>query len=427
VYDWETQPPLSGANVRIAVLIWSQRQAGGVEAYLTTVIPALLAAGHAVALVCEVEGSSDRALIAPEGIQTWCLAALGVNRLIGGLKEWHPDILYGHGLLSPALEERALQIAPAAFFAHGFYGTCISGAKSFKAPVVRACDRRFGWPCLVHYYPHRCGGLSPITMAHNYWVQRKRLELLHRYHAIITPSHHMESEYLKHGIPRERVHLVPLCGPAPKPLSPSRRSATGPTDVHHLVFLGRMDAVKGGRVFLQALPEIRSMLRRDLLVSFAGDGPERSAWQREAERLCRANPGLQVTFTGWLLPDQRDALFDLADLLVVPSLFPEPLGLVGIEAARRGLPSAAFAMGGIPDWLEDGVNGFLAPATPATSSGLAEAIAKCLREYETHARLRRGALEIAARHSVTAHLALLEPILESLVRRTPSAGGSRLP
>ena len=68
-----------------------------------------------------------------------------------------------------------------------------------------------------------------------------------------------------------------------------------------------------------------------------------------------------------------------ADLLVVPSLWPEPFGLVGLEAARHRLPVAAFAVGGIPDWLRPGVNGYLAPGDPPTPGGLADAIIACLR------------------------------------------------
>ena len=65
-------------------------------------------------------------------------------------------------------------------------------------------------------------------------------------------------------------------------------------------------------------------------------------------------------------------------LLVVPSVWPEPFGSVGMAAARYGVPAAAFAVGGIPQWLHDGVNGHLASATPPTSASLADAVIRCL-------------------------------------------------
>ena len=106
------------------------------------------------------------------------------------------------------VERRTLDIAPAVFFAHNYYGTCISGAKTFKNPVVTPCDRRFGWQCLAQYYPRRCGGWNPVTMVRLFRQQRDRLELLSRYGAIVTHSAHMQNEYINHGLTASRVFNV---------------------------------------------------------------------------------------------------------------------------------------------------------------------------------------------------------------------------
>jgi glycosyltransferase involved in cell wall biosynthesis len=76
----------------------------------------------------------------------------------------------------------------------------------------------------------------------------------------------------------------------------------------------------------------------------------------------------------------------------------------------RGVPVAAFAVGGIPEWLTDGVNGHLAPGDPPTSAGLARAIAKCLESPLNYERLRRGALEMARQFTGGGHLAALSEI-----------------
>jgi glycosyltransferase involved in cell wall biosynthesis len=73
---------------------------------------------------------------------------------------------------------------------------------------------------------------------------------------------------------------------------------------------------------------------------------------------------------------------------------------------------AAFASGGIPDWLEDGVNGFTAPSDPPTAAGLAEAIIRCLADPARYQRLRRGATDVARRYTMEAHLADLLPIFQ---------------
>ena len=99
----------------------------------------------------------------------------------------------------------------------------------------------------------------------------------------------------------------------------------------------------------------------------------------------------------------------------MPSLWPEPFGLVGVEAGLHNVPAAAFAVGGIPAWLVDGVNGYLAPGDPPTPDGLAVAIIKCLEDPATHARLRHNALKVARRFSINAHLVALLNIFEKIL------------
>ena len=79
-------------------------------------------------------------------------------------------------------------------------------------------------------------------------------------------------------------------------------------------------------------------------------------------------------------PAAGPLLFQESDLLVVPSIWPEPFGQVGPEAGLYGVPVAAFAVGGTPSWLTDGVNGLLAAGDPPTAAGLAESIVGCLAD-----------------------------------------------
>src|SRR5215510_7124047 len=195
--------------MRIAILNWSNRRIGGTGTYLSAVMPYLQRAGHQVALWHEVNVPADYDLIPmPPDAPAWSVADLGLEPAIAALTAWQPHLLYAHGMLDPAVERRALDVAPAVFFAHNYYGTCISGAKTFKRPVVTPCDRQFGWQCLAHYYPRRCGGWSPVTMLKLFRQQRDRLELLPRYRAIVTHSGHMQDEYIKHGLTASRVFNV---------------------------------------------------------------------------------------------------------------------------------------------------------------------------------------------------------------------------
>jgi glycosyltransferase involved in cell wall biosynthesis len=85
-----------------------------------------------------------------------------------------------------------------------------------------------------------------------------------------------------------------------------------------------------------------------------------------------------------------------------------------------GLPAAAFAIGGITQWLTDGVNGFVAPARPATAAGLADAIAKCLCDPSVYRRLRSGARSEAKKFSLDRHIGQLAQIFDQVAVEQPT-------
>ena len=264
-----------------------------------------------------------------------------------------------------------------------------------------------------------------------YRAQSRRLTNARNYKAIVTHSSHMCAEFIQHGCDPAHIYNIsyysdhsnverqqangnqertPLLATAVE--ATTERSSQAPW---RLLFLGRMSFLKGGETLLAASAQARELLKRPLHVTFAGDGPERRRWEKQAARLEAQHEGLTIEFTGWIKDAQIDATFAQADLLVFPSLLPEPFGLIGLEAGHRGVPIAAFAVGGITDWLFEGMNGYLAPGDPPTARGLAEAIVKCLQDPVAHERLRRGAVEVANGFSMSNHLTTLLRVFERVL------------
>lgn len=404
--------------MRIAIVNQNRDRVGGVETYLEMLIPALAENRCDVAFLTESRCQGAIPIALAGSVAAWSVQELGSGGALQKLRAWRPDVVYAHGRLGIELMRGLMQVAPAVFYAHGYYGTCISGAKSFKFPLVRPCTRRFGPGCLLHYYPHRCGGLNPMTMLRDYYDQSERSTLLRKYSAILAPSEYISAEYLRHGFSPEAVRVVPYAfGQREFPgVAPNHQ----PSDEqpHRLLFVGRMVKLKGGMLLLEAVGCAARMLRRTLHLALAGDGPERSRWQRKADSIRAANPNVQFEFMGWLNGEALDRLCGTSDLLVVPSLWPEPSALVGREAGLQGLPQAAFAVGGNPEWLIDGVNGHLAPGDPPTAAGLANAIVKCLADPAHYAPLRESAIEVARQFTLERHMRLLLPILRN------AAGGT---
>ena len=101
-------------------------------------------------------------------------------------------------------------------------------------------------------------------------------------------------------------------------------------------------------------------------------------------------------------------------MFAVPSVWPEPFGLVGLEAASAGLPAIAFDVGGISQWLKDGVNGFLVPGNPPTARSLALGLVEAFADLERIERMGVAAREMAFEMSVEKHLDRLEEVFDSV-------------
>jgi glycosyltransferase involved in cell wall biosynthesis len=409
--------------MRLAIVNNSNRKIGGTEHYLEVLLPRLVHRGVELAFVHENAKPDNReALDLPAGTTSWCVEDAGAEATIAALGRWRPDLIFAHGELDPTFEVRYIPLAPTVYFSHNYYGTCVSGLKAYQRPVARPCERRFGVACLALYFPRHCGGMNPITMLSLYRQTARRLRVLRRYDALVTHSRHLQLEYLKHGFPEERVfnlkyEVSTKSNESLVQLSRNDDGAAEPPPAWRMVFVGRMERLKGGRVLIDALPGALAKIGRPLHVSLAGDGTERAAWEAAAAEVHAKHPDITIEFHGWLKGQEFDRLIASTHLVVVPSLWPEPFGKAGLEAGLHGIPSAAFAVGGIPEWLEDGTNGHLAPGDPPTVEGLSQAIAACLSDPLHYRDLRNGARRIANEFNVENHIDQLLAVFHEVAER----------
>jgi glycosyltransferase involved in cell wall biosynthesis len=114
----------------------------------------------------------------------------------------------------------------------------------------------------------------------------------------------------------------------------------------------------------------------------------------------------RIRFAGWL--GAEDLAQELADasIVAVPSVWPEPFGIVGIEGFAAGRPAVASATGGIGEWLEEGVSGLCVP--PGDATRLAQALNELLADPSRQRRMgAAGASTVSARFSPQRHLTTL--------------------
>jgi glycosyltransferase involved in cell wall biosynthesis len=151
----------------------------------------------------------------------------------------------------------------------------------------------------------------------------------------------MRSTAVANGIAPKRVAITPPPLPdAAYTFAPAARPSE-----RTLLFASRLTPRKGLRSLLGALAKMAPGERPRLVVVGEGEAEERDA------RAQAARDGIAVDWRGKLsAAELRDAI-DAADAVAVPSLWPEPFGLVGIEAQARGRPAVAYSVGGIGDWI----------------------------------------------------------------------------
>lgn len=141
-----------------------------------------------------------------------------------------------------------------------------------------------------------------------------------------------------------------------------RASLGLPTDRFLILFAGRVDPEKGIERALEAMGRLET---NDFHLAVAGDanpgsfGGDRARAQAYAEALRARHSNGAVTWLG-RLPDVS-SLLAAADAVVLPSLVPDSLPLIVLEALASGTPVIASAVGGIPEMLTGPLRANLIP------------------------------------------------------------------
>jgi glycosyltransferase involved in cell wall biosynthesis len=233
--------------------------------------------------------------------------------------------------------------------------------------------------------------------------------------AIIAVSRHTADHIVnEEGSRREKVRVI-LNGidfsrvSVSDPSAPARlRHELGAVGRPLLLVPGRLHPEKGQSFLFRALPVIRRSVPSAPIVLVAGAGSFEAAYRAEVRSVGCDDI---VRFLGFRtdLPD----LMAAADLVVLPSVA-EAFGLVMAEALYLGIPVVATRTGGIPEIIEDGVDGVLVP--PADADALANAIVQLLSNPEVLRRLAgAGHDSVRARFGFEKMIRAYEDLYENLL------------
>ncbi len=247
---------------------------------------------------------------------------------------------------------RAMYGEKLVFLAHDHDLYCMR--RHYYTPFGRRnCSRAFALPrCML------CALLSKPSNWKRSASESARLLSELRGHPAVVISSFMRDNLLRNGFAPEQVRVIPPAAEDAVPHGPFM-----PDGKLRLLFLGQLIRGKGCGLLLEAAAK----LDIPFLLTVAGDGADRARLERQCARLGLTE---KVRFAGWQPAPEK--LFAQTDLLVFPSRWQEPFGLSGLEAQAHGIPAVAFRIGGVGEWLEDGVTGMSVAGMDV--AGFAEAI-----------------------------------------------------
>ncbi len=218
--------------------------------------------------------------------------------------------------------------------------------------------------------------------------------------AVLAVSEAIASELRGLGLAIERVFTLPNIVDAEETARIAREAPALELPEKFLLFIGKLEENKGVRLLVPAIAA--SGTRLPLVV--LGEGSLLAEMKFAAEAR-----GVELVSRGWTHRDDALRALGRASGLVFPSLWPEPLSRVLLEALSLGVPIAAMDTGGTREILEDGKSGLIVP----DAAGLAQAVARIVLDPRLALRLAEGARDRARAFSPE----VLVPRYEDVYRR----------
>jgi glycosyltransferase involved in cell wall biosynthesis len=346
--------------------------------------------GHDVRVVSpEPDASGPVAQIRVGASAVWSAEA---SRRVGALVRRHDiEIVHAHNLF-PTLSPSVLRAAAAAGAAvvvtlHNFRMMCLPATFLRDGRVCEACLGHLPWRGVV-YRCYRESALGSAALASSLAVHR-RLGTFGRVSRYLAVSDFVREKHIEGGMPADRIGVKGNFTWAAEP----RR---GPGE--YFLFVGRLSPEKGLDTLLRAWRTGPSLGRLVVI----GDGPQAAD--------LRAMAPAGVEFGGEVPSTDVAGIMARARALMVPSRWYEASPRTIIEAYAAGVPVIASRIGALPEAVEDGVSGYLAP--PDDAAAWADAASRMTDDREAE-RLGAGALaRWRARHSPVSGLAELEGAYE---------------
>ena len=260
--------------------------------------------------------------------------------------------------------------------------TCHGAGFLKDAPFVLLC-KLFRRIIVIHQ--HNKGMATDV----NRWPYKWLLPMVYKKAKVILLSWHLHPD-IEMVVPKENVMICPNGIEIENVGQINERDKEN--RVPHLLFLSNLIESKGVFVLLDAL-KILADKGLSFYCDFVGGETKEIDNEKFTLEVNRRNLGRQVIYHGRKYGAEKERYFTDADIFVFPTYYSnECFPLVLLEAMQLGLPCITTNEGGIPDVVQDGVNGIICERQNAKS--LAAAIEKLLLKPELRKQMGQKGFEI---------------------------------
>ncbi len=335
------------------------------------------------------------------------------KEVLNAVLEIAPDIVYLHNIFDSCVIESLNQTERKYllfWYVHDHFPTCLTELRAIEDEENIVCYQSLSEACLSNIE----SGYCVKRHAQRSFSEQEllsRLELLKSLtlvDAVIVVSNFMKEILIK-NLPEIEDNIYVL----PRQVRPSKSNIEPQTKQSSvIVFSGRITREKGLHLLIESLSQVQ--IQEKIILKIAGVVENESYWLQCLELIKKAeerNSYLTIQYVGHLSYDEIDLLYTEADLVVVPSIWGEPLGAVAAEALRNGSAVIASNVGGIDTWVIHEETGLL--VQPNDINALSQAITKLLLDENLRRNLANtGRKLIDNKFTAEEHLKALFLIVE---------------
>lgn len=258
------------------------------------------------------------------------------NRL---LTDFQPDVVHLHNIhsyISPVVariaHEKGIRVV---WTLHDYKLICPTYICLREGKICEACFHK-----KTAVFKYKCMKNSNIAsllawMEAYYWNRNKLSEFTD---VFISPSHFLKTKMIEGGYAAEQIQVLPNFLP--------RKMQVTEEKEEYYCYVGRLATEKGVDSLLEAAIKLPYKLK------IIGGGPLLETYQKKY-------PHEPIEFLGQMKPEELYPIVRNARLLVIPSVWYENNPFSVIEALCMGTPVLGARIGGIPELIEEGNNGFL--------------------------------------------------------------------